>query len=139
MKFSPHILFILVALLILISSASVATWVHAQCADMCIEQIGDHSQAPKLHHLSNQIFTKYKKIRPMILRNSGGQSLTRCEGYNFPEGLSVEISEDENTCILRGVPTEAQALTPGFVVATNNQGSSLAKVPILVNALVLLE
>ncbi len=94
---------------------------------------------PQLHHLPEQTFTKYKRIRNMPIINTGGGLLISCEAFNFPQGLSVQLSADLSTCVLAGVPGEAQARTPGFIVATNQRGSSLARVPIVVNALVLYE
>ncbi len=139
MKTSSPALYVFFCLLILLSSVSVATWVGAQCAEYRSHQEGIDLPTPQLHHLSDQVFTKYKKIRAITLRNTGGKSIQLCEGYNLPEGLRVEVSANQSTCVLRGVPTQAQAFTPGFVVATNLQGSSLAKANILVNALVLVE
>ena len=125
--------------LILISTASVATWVSAQCASFAQPQAETLLSAPNLHHVQDQVFTKYKKIRVITVRNTGGHFLTRCEGYNLPEGLRVTVSANQRTCVISGVPAMAQAQTPGFIVATNSQGSSLAKVAIVVNALVLVE
>ncbi len=139
MKTSLPLLFLLFCVLILISSVSVATWLSAQCADFHQSQSETKISAPQLHHESEHIFTKYKKIKTITLINSGGRSINRCEGYNLPEGLRVEVSPNQSTCVLLGIPIEAQALTPGFIVATNLQGSSLAKAPIAVNALVFVE
>ena len=139
MKTSLPLLFLLFCVLILISSVSVATWLSAQCAEFHQSQIETKKSAPQLHHESDHIFTKYKKIKTIRLINTGGRSISSCEGYNLPDGLRVEVSANQSTCLLLGTPVEAQALTPGFVVATNHQGSSLAKAPIAVNALVLVE
>ena len=62
-----------------------------------------------------------------------------CDGFNLPAGLRVRLTRDGHSCRILGVPMQAQASTPAYIVAANQSGRSLAVVPIAVNALVLQE
>ncbi len=132
-------MFLFSSLLLIVSSVSVATLVKQQCEDKRIKATDYQVEMPQLHDHAEQIYTKYKRIPSAAIINSGGGSLISCEAFNFPGGLYVQLTADMSTCLLVGVPGEAQARTPGFIIATNQRGSSLARVPIVVNALVLIE
>jgi hypothetical protein len=85
------------------------------------------------------IFTHYSHIANIRLQNLGGDQIITCEVYRFPEGVIVAVSADGRACEIAGVPTIPQARIEAYVVANNLRGSSLAVVPISVNALVLTE
>lgn len=58
--------------------------------------------------------------------NSGGGALSDCSVDSLPEGLSVAISTDGNTCLISGTPTAIQSRATITVTASNATGSDLA-------------
>ena len=120
---------------LILSGLTSVLFIQEQCVGIEKELSGAQLRLPKLHNLSERIYTKYQRIPRTKLINSGGAALQKCEAYNFPIGLMVRVSKDNQTCVISGIPAQEQVFTKGFIVASNQQGSSLAVVPISVNAL----
>ncbi len=119
--------------------AYLMTFVRVQCVQLNNQRPSGKLAVTELSDSEELIFTHYSKISNIRLQNLGGDQIIRCEAYRFPEGVIVAVSADGRTCEIAGVPTIPQARIEAYVVATNLKGSSLAVVPISVNALVLTE
>ncbi|MFK7795268.1 MAG: hypothetical protein AB8B89_07970 [Gammaproteobacteria bacterium] len=116
------------------------TFVRLKCV-----QLNDPSPVRKLAGITQLsdseelIFTHYSPIPKIRIQNMGGHQVIKCESFRLPKGVLVSVSSDGRTCEIGGVPTTPQARTEAYVIATNSLGSSLAVVPISVNAIVLRE
>lgn len=129
-------------LLVVTSQASkdyATTFVRKQCVYWMQQVSAFDLDQPKLLSLDNVTLTKYSAFKALRLDNQGGKQLIYCDGFDLPQGLQVTVTRDGHSCIISGVPIQAQALTNAYIVTANQQGRSLAIVPIIVNALVLRE
>ncbi|MDW3095405.1 MAG: hypothetical protein R8G33_07030 [Gammaproteobacteria bacterium] len=115
------------------------TFLRVQCDELIMQNVPEGLFATKLNDSDELVFTNYLRIDKVRLVNIGGNQIIQCDSYRFPEGITVMVSADGHTCEILGVPTTPQARTNGYVIARNKKGSSLAIVPISVNALVLRE
>jgi|GEM_PF-4669361 len=115
------------------------TFVRKQCGYWTQKASASGLDEPKLLNVDDVILTKYSAIKALRLENQGGKQLLYCDGFSLPKGLQVAVTKDGHSCTIYGVPIQAQALTNAYIVTANQQGRSLAIVPILVNALVLQE
>ena len=143
MRVSIHITGLLIGIALLADSAIVQSYVMTSFRVQCNKFIDQHAPeglfATKLSDSEELVFTHYLRIKKVRLANTGGSHIIQCEAYRLPSGISVMVSADGHTCEIVGVPTIPQERTQGYVIARNNRGSSLAVVPISVNALVLNE
>ena len=115
----------------------VMTFVRLECMQLNKHTPSINLEVTELSDSVELVFTHYSRITNIRLQNLGGHQVIRCEAHRFPEGVSVSVARDGSTCEISGVPTIPQGRTNAYVVAVNKQGSSLAVVPISVNALVL--
>ena len=115
------------------------TFIRQHCQKM-VEAVGlSLLSRPELMNVSDITLTKYASMQQIRLLNLGGDQLHYCDGFNFPNGLTVKLTRDGRSCKISGAPLQAQATTNAYVVTANMKGRSLAVVPIEVNALVLRE
>ncbi len=115
------------------------TFVRKQCIYWTQQVSASALDQPKLLSVDGVTLTKYSAIKALRLENHGGKQLLYCDGFDLPQGLQVAVTKDGHSCSISGAPIQAQALTNAYIVTANQQGRSLAIVPILVNALVLRE
>ena len=143
MKYTLTLFGLLISIALLISSdlaqAYMATFVRLQCEQFTTPQLSVKLTSTRLSDEQAYVFDQYARISKIRLKNIGGHRINKCYAFRFPEGLSVSVSADGETCVIGGVPTSPQALREAYVVASNQKGSSLAVVPVAVNAIVLRE
>ena len=87
-------------------------------------------EAPDLEDLSLQTFTRGIEIIPLRFVNNGGGEIINCNPEVVPAGLSVSITDDEESCEYTGTPTSIQLDTEHFLEASNDAGKSVATVHI---------
>lgn len=130
-------------ILLLITSQAfenhITTYISKQCDVWMTREASSSLNQPKLLSIDEVILTKYAPLQELQLDNLGGNQLLYCDGFNFPKGLKVELTRDGHSCVISGIPQQAQAKTSAYVITANRSGRSLAIVSILVHALVLRE
>lgn len=120
--------------------STLLTLLRTKCGDWLSEMHSFSLNQPQLVDVEKElIVTKYSRMQTYRLENQGGFELLYCDGFHFPRGLVVTLTRDGHSCEITGIPTEAQAVVNAYVLASNHRGRSLAKVPIVVNAIVLQE
>lgn len=122
-----------------LAQAYIATFVRLKCVHLSEQHPPEQLTPTKLIDEQELVINQYARISRIHLHNRGGDQVIRCQAFRFPQGLSVSVSSDGKTCLVSGVPMIPQATKNAYVVATNKRGSSLAVVPIAVNAIVFRE
>ena len=90
--------------------------------------------APDLSDLNARTYVTNEPIEEQIFTNNGGCMLSNCTSDpTLPDGLSVEISGDKMTCVLKGIPIKEAAGGTYAITATNAEGSDTAMVQITIN------
>ena len=73
------------------------------------------------------------EISPIVFDNNGGGSLSRCEASPMlPMGLTAEPTVGRDSCRITGTPASATAQATYTVTATNDGGSAMATVSLVV-------
>lgn len=138
-----YLILLIISILLVLTSQEVAdivkTYFRKHCQIWVAEQHSEVLSRPKLIDVEAIVITKYKRMQTIHLENHGGDELSYCDGFNFPEGLVVSLTIDGRSCKIAGAASQAQARSLAYVVAGNPSGRSLAIVPVSVNALVLQE
>ncbi|NVJ61131.1 MAG: BspA family leucine-rich repeat surface protein [Gammaproteobacteria bacterium] len=101
--------------LLLISSLTLLT--------ACGGSSGSSARAPSLTVATDLVYTVDQGIIPFQFINEGGGSLTNCSA-SLPSGLIIDVSYDETTCIISGVPIEITPTTEYVITAVNSAGES---------------
>ncbi len=95
----------------------------------------DTASPPSLLSAPAQLYTQGEKISPYRFKNNGGGGLTFCVvSPALPDGLSLAISADRNSCEISGTPVTFQDLTNYVVTASNGAGKDAASVRISIVA-----
>jgi len=87
---------------------------------------------PSLGEISAQIYTQNITIPTLTLTNTGGGLLTSCTADSLPQGLSIEITVDGNSCEVFGTASEPQLNTVHTITAFNETGESSSTISISV-------
>ena len=99
-------------------------------SDSTAIEIAVYPMPPELQDMGLQTFERAETVSALALSNLGGGSLTACQSSTLPEGLSLSISSDGNTCEISGNPASLQERTTHTITAVNAAGNSSATVDI---------
>jgi len=91
-------------------------------------------KVPSMDIVSVQTFIQNTTISALSLVNNGGE-LVSCEADSLPMGLTLDVSQDKQTCEINGAPTSIQQETIHTITAKNASGQDSVEVSIIVNAL----
>lgn len=89
---------------------------------------------PFLIGVSVEDLVEYKALVPIRFSNQGGGSINKCEADGLPVGLSIGVSEDQQSCEIEGLPTREQGAVSYTVTATNESGESSAVISIAIKS-----